>query len=230
MDTLEEMQYISVRDEMRTRLAAFYGVSNVFMMDTGKSGGLNNEGLQVLVTNRAVEFGHKVYTENLFPRLMEEMDVHDWKLTLYPNEEEDEVTRLRRDEMEVNIAQRMAQLGYQAELIEEGGRDIRFIYKKQEMPPGAPQGGGPPMGGMGQPGALPTRNIPPQLAGALAGQANAGMAAMNPGGQGVGLRNRGPASPQNFQTAGSGSPIGSVQQRGPPASPLQQARDSTSGF
>jgi len=230
MDTLEEMQYISVRDEMRTRLAAFYGVSNVFMMDTGKSGGLNNEGLQVLVTNRAVEFGHKVYTENLFPRLMEEMDVHDWKLTLYPNEEEDEVTRLRRDEMEVNIAQRMAQLGYQAELVEEGGRDIRFIYKKQEMPPGAPQGGGPPMGGMGQPGGLPTRNIPPQLAGALAGQANAGMAAMNPGGQGVGLRNRGPASPQNYQTMGSGSPIGSVQQRGQPASPLQQARDSTSGF
>ena len=31
------------------------------------------------------------------------MDVTDWKLTLYPNEEEDEVTRLRRDEMEVNI-------------------------------------------------------------------------------------------------------------------------------
>lgn len=48
MDTLEEMQYISVRDEMRTRIAAFYGVSNVFMMDTGKSGGLNNEGLQIL--------------------------------------------------------------------------------------------------------------------------------------------------------------------------------------
>ena len=58
MDTLEEMQYITVRDEMRQRIASFYGVSNVFMMDTGKSGGLNNEGLQVLVTNRAVEFGH----------------------------------------------------------------------------------------------------------------------------------------------------------------------------
>ncbi len=82
MDTLEEMQYIAVRDEMRTRIAAFYGVSNVFMMDTGKSGGLNNEGLQILVTNRAVEFGHKVYTDHLFPRLMEEMDINDWKLTL----------------------------------------------------------------------------------------------------------------------------------------------------
>jgi len=235
MDTLEEMQYISVRDEMRTRIAAFYGVSNVFMMDTGKSGGLNNEGLQILVTNRAVEAGHKVYTENLFPRLMEEMDVSDWKLTLYPNEEEDEVTRLRRDEMEVNIAQRMAQLGYQAELIEEGGRDIRFIYKKQEMPPGQP--GMPGMPGMpggpqpiAQPGGLPTRNIPPQLAGSLAGAASAGMAAMNPGGQGAGLRNRGPASPQNYTTPGSGSPIGSVQQRGPVAGPVEQARRNIGGF
>lgn len=37
MDTLEEMQYLAVRDEMRQRIASFYGVSNVFMMDTGKS-------------------------------------------------------------------------------------------------------------------------------------------------------------------------------------------------
>ena len=64
MDSLEEMQYIAARDEMRQRIAAFYGVSNVFMMDTGKSGGLNNEGMQILVTNRAVEFGHKVYTDH----------------------------------------------------------------------------------------------------------------------------------------------------------------------
>ena len=40
------------------------------------------------------------------------MGVNDWKLTLYPNEEEDEITRLRRDEQELNVAQRMAQLGF----------------------------------------------------------------------------------------------------------------------
>ena len=113
MDTLEEMQYIAVRDEIRNRIAAFYGVSSIFMVDNGKSGGLNNEGLQILVTNRAVEFGQKVYTEVLFPRLLRQMNIHDWKLTLYPNEEEDEITRLRRDEQELNVAQRMAQLGFQ---------------------------------------------------------------------------------------------------------------------
>jgi len=239
MDTMEEMQYIAVRDEMRTRIAAFYGVSNVFMMDTGKSGGLNNEGLQILVTNRAVEFGHKVYTDHLFPRLMEEMDIHDWKLTLYPNEEEDEVTRLRRDEMEVNIAQRMMQLGFKPELIEEGGRDLRFIYKPMEPgQPGQPgQGGGMPGGmPMAQPGGLPSRNMNPQMAGALAGQASAGLRsaqgpASQPGGEGMGMRTpRGPASPENRTSMGSGAPFSSAQQRGPQGSPLSQAMNNIRRF
>ena len=41
------------------------------MMDTRQKSGGFNEGMQILVTNRAVEFGHKVYTDQLFPRLME---------------------------------------------------------------------------------------------------------------------------------------------------------------
>ena len=136
MDTLEEMQYIAVRDEIRNRIAAFYGVSSIFMVDNGKSGGLNNEGLQILVTNRAVEFGQKVYTEVLFPRLLRQMNIHDWKLTLYPNEEEDEITRLRRDEQELNVAQRMAPLGFQPELLEDrSNRDVRFVYRKPPPPP-----------------------------------------------------------------------------------------------
>ena len=155
MDTLEEMQYIAVRDEIRNRMAAFYGVSSIFMVDNGKSGGLNNEGLQILVTNRAVEFGQKVYTQVLFPRLLRQMNVEDWKLTLYPNEEEDEITRLRRDEQELNVAQRMAQLGFQPELVEDtADRDIRFVYRKPEpqAQQAAPPGGAPPPGM--PPGAL----------------------------------------------------------------------------
>ena len=250
MDTLEEMQYITVRDEIRQRIASFYGVSNVFMMDTGKSGGLNNEGMQILVTNRAVEFGHKVYTEHLFPRLMEQMDVKDWSLTLYPNEEEDEVTRLRRDEMEVNIAQRMAQLGFKPELVEEGNRDVRFIYKPPDpmqqgmqqpgMPPGMgggmPPGGMPPgMGGGGppplaNPGQLPGRNIPPQLAGVMGGQASGavrGQVGSQPGGEGMGVRTpRGPAAPQRRGSMGAGSPMSSVQQRGTPRGPMEQVAEN----
>ena len=214
MDTLEEMQYIAVRDEIRNRIAAYYGVSAIFMIDNGKSGGLNNEGMQILVTNRAVEFGQKVYTEVLFPRMLKEMNVYDWKLTLYPNEEEDEITRLRRDEMEANLAQRMMMLGYQPELLEEGKRDIRFVYRKQEgaeMQP-QPAGGAPPMTGMppqgGMPQGMPQQGVPPQVMQRV-------MPGSQPGGEGVGLRTpRGPASPERRASAGSGSPVSSVQQRG----------------
>jgi len=69
-------------------------------------------------------------------------------------------------------------------------------------------GGRPPMMG----GAGP--QMPPQMAQQI-------MPPPQPGGQGVGMRNRGPAAPQRRTTLGSGSPISNVQQRGPPPS-LQQ--------
>ena len=222
MDTLEEMQYIAVRDEIRNRMAAYYGVSSVFMIDSGKSGGLNNEGMQILVTNRAVEFGQKVYTEVLFPRLLKQLSVNDWKLTLYPNEEEDEITRLRRDSEELNVAQRMAQLGFMPELIEDtANRDIRFTYKRPEPQP--PQQGAPPPGGM-PPGGMPMMQgrgpqMPPQLAQQV-------MPPPQPGGQGVGLRNRGPAAPQRRGSMGSGAPFTNVQQRGPQPSMQQNISDA----
>ena len=223
MDTLEEMQYIAVRDEIRNRIAAFYGVSSIFMIDSGKSGGLNNEGMQILVTNRAVEFGQKVYTDVLFPRLLRQMEVTDWKLTLYPNEEEDEITRLRRDEMEVNLAQRMMMLGYKPELMEEGDRDIRFNYR----PMNQQQDGAAPM----PPGMQPPPGMPPGSGGPMAAQGMAAPPGMQgpppsqPGGEGMGIRTpRGPAAPQRRGSPGIGSPVTSVQQRGPPNS---QAQDNS---
>jgi hypothetical protein len=249
MDTLDEMQYAQVRDELRMRIAAFYGVSNIFMMDSGKGGGLNNEGMQILVTNRAVEFGQKIYSRELFPRFLDELGVTDWEITLYPNEEEDDVTRLRRDEMEVNIAQRMAALGFQPELTEDAGRDIRFVYKKPEagaqpaggppqgMPPmgGAPPmmpGGGMPLGGGGMPpggGGMPPRGAPP---------GGAPPPGMPPGGgappmmqkaiglgEGTGERDRGPAPVKDVRTP-DGAPKGTTHQRGSEKTPMEQALDA----
>ena len=252
MDTLEEMQYIAVRDEIRMRIASFYGVSNVFMMDTGKSGGLNNEGMQMVVTNRSVEYGQKVYSELLFPKLLSSMDVTDWKLTLRPSEEEDEVTRLRRDEMEVNIAQRMMMLGFQPQLIDENERDIRFTYKQ---PPPAPPGGAPPPGGMPPGGGMPMmppgggmmppgggmappmRGGPPMMPGGgmmppMRGGAQmppnmqGAMPPSQPGGEGVGIRTpRGPAAPVRG-TMVSGAPVQTMQQRGPQPGPAGQASNA----
>ncbi len=118
----------------------------------------------------------------------------------------------------------------QPTLVEDSDRDIRFIYKQpdpaeapQQPPGGMPPGGGMPGmqmgGGMGTPGALPSRNISPQGAAQMARQV--GMA--NPGGEGMGLRNRGPASPQNRTSMGAGAPFSSVQQRGSQPNAIEQA-------
>ena len=253
MDSLDEMQYSQIRYEVRMRIAAFYGVSSIFMMDAGKTGGLNNEGMQILVTNRAVEYGQKIYGKNLFPRLLKEMGVDEWELTLYPNEEEDDVTRLRRDEQEVNIAQRMQALGFQPELTEDSGRDIRFTYKKPEpqpqqppqggagagggmppppMPPGAgggmpmPPQGVPPMGGGMMPqggGGLPPQGGPPPQGGAPIMMMEKGGAVGL--GEGTGQRDRGPA-PISSETHLSGAPSSKKNQRGSEKTPVEQALDA----
>ena len=66
MDSLKEMDYVSVKDDLRDRISAFYGVSKVFMADNTTSGGLNNEGMQILVTNRAVQKAQTVYNNYVF--------------------------------------------------------------------------------------------------------------------------------------------------------------------
>ena len=131
MDSLKEMDYISVKDDLRDRISEFYGVSKVFMADNTTSGGLNNEGMQILVTNRAVQMAQNVYNEYVFPYLVRQFGITDWKLKLPPSEEEDEIAGLRKKEIEVNIAASIKNLGFEVDMDEDGN----FTYKKPEPKP-----------------------------------------------------------------------------------------------
>lgn len=135
MDSLKEMEYVAVKDDLRDRISAFYGVSKVFMADNTTSGGLNNEGMQILVTNRAVQMAQNVYNEYVFPFLVKQFGITDWVLKLPPSEEEDEVAVLRKRELEVNIAASTKNLGFDVDMDEDGN----FTFKKPE-PKEAPQG------------------------------------------------------------------------------------------
>ena len=128
MDSLKEMDYIQVKDDLRDRISAFYGVSKIFMADNSASGGLNNEGMQVLVTNRAVEMAQTIWNNYVFPFMSEEFGITDWCLKLPPSEEEDEIAVLRKREIEVNVAAAIKNLGFEVDMDDEGG----FIYTKPE--------------------------------------------------------------------------------------------------
>ena len=128
MDSLKEMDYVSVKEDLRDRIAAFYGVSKIFMADNTTSGGLNNEGMQILVTNRAVQMAQNVYNNYVFPFLVKQFGITDWNLKLPPSEEEDEIAVLRKREIEVNIAASIKNLGFEIEMDEDG----QFTYTKPE--------------------------------------------------------------------------------------------------
>jgi len=137
MDSLKEMDYVSVKDDLRDRISAFFGVSKVFMADNTTSGGLNNEGMQILVTNRAVQMAQNVYNDYVFPFLVKQFGITDWDLKLPPSEEEDEIAVLRKRELEVNIAASTKNLGFEVDMDEDGN----FTFKKPE--PKEPQEGEP---------------------------------------------------------------------------------------
>jgi len=136
MDSLKEMDYIQVKEDLRDRISAFYGVSKIFMSDNSASGGLNNEGMQILVTNRAVEMAQTVWNNYVFPFITKEFGITDWELKLPPSEEEDEIAKLRKREIEVNVAASIKNLGFEVNMDDEG----RFTFVK---PPPPPQEQGP---------------------------------------------------------------------------------------
>ena len=134
MDSLKEMDYVAVKEDLRDRVAAFYGVSKIFMADSSTSGGLNNEGMQILVTNRAVEMGQNVYNHYVFPWILKQFGITDYELILPPSEEEDEIAKLRKREIEVNVAASIKNLGFEVDMDDEG----RFTFKKPDPKPEAP--------------------------------------------------------------------------------------------
>jgi hypothetical protein len=124
----------------------------IFQGDTSAGVGLANEGLQIVVTNRAVEREQTLFNEKVLPWLIRQMGVSDWEYQLIPNEGRDVVARIQRETMRIANAERMAALGYKPVAVktddgidfyyEVGGKEIQesersgYIASKvyQEIP------------------------------------------------------------------------------------------------
>ena len=156
MDNLMEMQYIQAKDDLRQRISALYGVTNVLMNDPAGAGGLNNEGLMIKVTDRSIESGQGLWNEKILPILCREFGINDYVLNLRPNEEEDEMEELQIDQLRIANAQQMHMMGFTVEL-DEDGKPTKFSGEAQD-----PQ----EMGGGGLGGLLGGSQSTPPLAGA----------------------------------------------------------------
>jgi len=132
----EDIDFTGFRDEIRRTVGALWGVMPVF---TGESGsfGLANEGLQVVVTNRAVEMEQTLFNEKVLPWLCKALGFHDWTIQLVPSEARDIVGRLQREQLRIQNASAMINLGYKpVAYIGEDGVDFYYIEQEtgEEIP------------------------------------------------------------------------------------------------
>ena len=162
MRSPEEMQYIETRTELKQTAGAYFGVMPIFQADLSTSSGLNNEGLTITVTTRAIESGQGVYNNKLFPFLLTQFGITDWEYKLKPPEEKDEMAELQREAQEISNAQAMQSLGFEVKMTPDG----EFTYSDK---PEAAQIT-PPTPGFSQAQASAT---PPNSASRLDGQPEA---------------------------------------------------------
>lgn len=124
MNSLNEMQFKEGREEMRRIIGAIYGVSPLFQNDVSTSGGLNNEGLQITVTNRAVERSKAVYNQKILPAIKKELGISSFDIVLPPSDEEDETAKIDRYTKQLDNAKRLVSMGVPIQFDGEGNYNI----------------------------------------------------------------------------------------------------------
>ena len=110
--SLDELDYLPVRDEIRERIAGIYGVSQIWMQSTEGIGGLNSESQQLAVMSRVVEGAQRSYHTEVFPRLARALGVRDWRLVIRTPEEANELVELQVLQARAGIAQMMVGMGF----------------------------------------------------------------------------------------------------------------------
>ncbi len=146
----EEMQWIDNITAFRTQVGLFYGVQPLFSQGPG-GGGLNNEGLQITVTNRTIRESQRVWN-NFLTWLSELLGCQDYAYKLVSNELTDELRGHEVEEQRLRIASTIAQFGYNIEIHRDarGFVDFEFIKSEEQMP----------VNGDGMPNEEGTNNLP----------------------------------------------------------------------
>ncbi len=159
-------EMLEVKKDLRERMGSMFGVSLIFQGDTSSSGGLNNEGLQITVTNRATEFLQKPwngreqnnYKDGILYWIVSQFGITDFVLQLLPSEEQDEMAEKQRFNQDATNAKLMLDMGYDVKF-----ENNKFTFSGQAQKPQPQQ----PFGGMpGMPPAPAPQPQEPRVSGA----------------------------------------------------------------
>ena len=140
--TLQEMDYLPVRDEIRERVAAMWGVTPAWQGAPEAFGGMSTQTQQLVVMSRVVEGDQRLFHDKVFPQLLKGFNITDWTIKLPQPEEKAENTRLSFSQQKVQIANQFAQLGFDIKLKEQdvGFDEVDFIISGEAVPSAQMQG------------------------------------------------------------------------------------------
>jgi len=114
--TLQEMDYLPIRNEIRERVAAMWGVTPAWQGSPEAFGGLSAQTQQLVVMSRVVEGDQRLLHEKVLPKLLDAFNITDWELSLKVPEEKAEATRISFTQQRVAIASQLNQMGFTVKL------------------------------------------------------------------------------------------------------------------
>ena len=134
--TLQEMDYLPVRAEIRERVAAMWGVTPAWQGSPEAFGGLSTQTQQLVVMSRVVEGDQRLFHEKVFPQLLEAFGVTDWNISLKVPEEKAEATRISFAQQRVSMASQLNNMGFTIKLKEQGVvmEEAQFMIEGEVVP------------------------------------------------------------------------------------------------
>ena len=140
--TLQEMDYLPVRAEIRERVSAIWGVSPVFQGAPDSFGGLSQQTTQLTVMSRVVERDQRQIMEKVFTAIIDNFGITDYKLSLPNPEEKAEATRISHAQQKTGIANQLLQMGFDVELKDNKVdlMEVDFIISGEPVPSSQMQG------------------------------------------------------------------------------------------
>jgi hypothetical protein len=109
--SLKELEFISIRKELRMIIGAIYGVLPLYFGELPT--GWSQEGLQVTITNRAIKWGQDILLKSFLKKLAFMSGVTDWELRLKSGEETDRLRDLQIQGVEIENMKSLQGLGFE---------------------------------------------------------------------------------------------------------------------
>lgn len=141
-DSPKEMQMIENREESRRQISTAYDVSNIFMNDASVGAGLNNQGLELAVTNRAVKYTQISIDEQiLIPWCASIMDIDidelEYVIAYNTNEEQDLMAEKQRRALDIASHAQLQQMGAAIKIDEKGELTAASPKEGEALIPGS---------------------------------------------------------------------------------------------